>query len=101
MIAIYGSPRVRALCANGAFVLKAKDLVVEVLAVDYSALRIPSIADHTVVSDGWNPQRPVVYGEHFNCKILGFQHKCTMCVEDYFLQREAFRRQKGKGRSAR
>ena len=32
-----------------------------------------------VVSYGLNPQRRKVFGEHFNCHFLGFQHKCTAC----------------------
>ena len=32
-----------------------------------------------VVSYGWDPQRRKVFGEHFNCHFLGFQHKCTAC----------------------
>ena len=33
------------------------------------------------VSDGWDPQRRTVFGEHFNYYLLGFQHKCTACRE--------------------
>ena len=32
-----------------------------------------------MVSDGWDPQRRTVFGEHFNYYLLGFQHKCTAC----------------------
>jgi len=38
-----------------------------------------SICAEQVVSDGWDPQRRTVFGEHFNYELLGFQHKCTVC----------------------
>ena len=37
--------------------------------------------DNQVVSDGWDPQRRTVFGEHFNYHFLGFQHKSVPLAE--------------------
>ena len=34
---------------------------------------------YQIVSDGLDPQRRTVFGEHFNYDLLEFQHKCTAC----------------------
>ena len=34
-----------------------------------------------VVSDRWDPQRRTIVGEHLNCDLLGFKHKCTACSD--------------------
>ena len=32
-----------------------------------------------IVSDGLDPQRRTVFGEHIDYDLLEFQHKCTAC----------------------
>ena len=37
------------------------------------------MSGNQVVSDGWDPERRTVFGEHFNYDLLRFQRKFTAC----------------------